>query len=150
MASQRESVERRQCRRFRVRERTFAVVRSAGSPAMRNIQRMNRAEIAVAVFKTKPAKMGQIIDLSSNGLAFSYFVIDENIEESNRLDILLAEDNFYLEDLHFITVREERLENEAPFNPIIMKLRGVRFVDLTEVQLKRLVDFINTKTRGEV
>jgi len=117
---------------------------------MRNIQRMNRAEIAVAVFKTKPAKMGQIIDLSSNGLAFSYLVIDENIEESNRLDILLAEDNFYLEDLHFITVREERLENEAPFNPIIMKLRGVRFVDLTEVQLKRLVDFINTKTRGEV
>jgi hypothetical protein len=142
--------ERRRHKRYRVKRLAFAVIRSQKACEMGCIDRMSRGQVAMAVFKSKPAKMGQIIDLSEKGLSFSY--IDENeeaLDESKTIDILFADDNFYLARLPFQIIREFVIKNEFAYNPITMKRRSVAFYDLTPDQRAKLDYFINSHTIGE-
>jgi hypothetical protein len=56
-------MERRIGRRYRVQPGTFAVLRST-SIELSKIKDMSMGEIAFAVIKSKPIKMGQIINIS--------------------------------------------------------------------------------------
>ncbi|MGD8944884.1 MAG: hypothetical protein PVJ37_16580, partial [Desulfobacterales bacterium] len=62
-------MERRHHQRYGVRPGTFAVLRST-SIELSKIKDMSMGEIAFAVIKSKPIKMGRIINISTDGLAF--------------------------------------------------------------------------------
>jgi hypothetical protein len=142
MASQQVDPERRKATRYVVKEHTFAVVRSNNSYDIGSLDEMSRGQVGIALFKSKPAKMGQIIDLSLRGLCFNYIVNDESITEGGEIDILFAEENFYLGALPCHIVREKTKSNELPFTPIVMKQRAVAFDELSTYQKDTLRRFL--------
>jgi len=66
------SEDRRKHKRFMAVEGAFALIRAASSE-LGPIETMSRGEIAIAIFKSKPIRMGQIINISRSGLSFRYF-----------------------------------------------------------------------------
>jgi hypothetical protein len=143
--------ERRKYKRYRAKKLTFAVVRSdCAACEIDCIDQMSRAEVALAVFKSKPAKMGQIDDLSLEGLSFSYIDdIADDLDESKTLDILFVDDNFFLTRLPFEIVQEYEIDDERTFSPITMRRRSVAFGNLTSDQRNKLDYFITSHTTGE-
>jgi hypothetical protein len=149
MAAPSIDIERRQAPRYTVKEHTFAVVRSADSSELSELGSMSRGQVGIALFKSRPAKMGQIMNLSLKGLCFNYIVNDENIPEGSEVDILLAEDNFFLGALPCRIVREKTEANELPFTPIVMRQRAVAFEGLNPDQIRTLQRFLKTHGRTE-
>jgi hypothetical protein len=147
MAVPRIPDERRQAPRFAVKEHTFAVVRSIDSINLKGLDSMSHGQVGIALFKSKPAKMGQIMNLSLKGLCFNYIVNDEKIPEGDEVDILLAEENFYLGALPCRTVREKTEANELPFTPIVMRQRAVAFEGLKPEQVRALTRFLKAHGR---
>ena len=143
-----KKVERRKHKRFSANDGTFAVVRSSDAPLHR-IKKMSMGEIACAVYRSKPAKVGQIINLSQGGLSFSY--IDRNESSSNafEMDIIAADNSFYLDKLTFKTIMDVETSEEPSFSPITVKRQGVQFVGLTFKQLSKLEHFLRHHTRDE-
>ena len=92
-----------------------------------------------------------IKDLSKNGLSFCYPDNGKTAtDESFKLDILLADCGFYLEDLPFESVSDFKLDDDFPFNSIKMRQLGVRFKDMTRSQTFKLRYLIHHHTIGEV
>jgi hypothetical protein len=119
-------MERRKFRRFRVRHPAFVV------------------------FNTQPTKLGEILDISMNGLSFRYMVdSEEQVNQSKELDILFGDDDFYLDRLSFRTVADKMANNGLPFSTMIMRRRGVEFFELSESQMAQLEYFIKSNTSGE-
>ena len=78
-----DTTDKRVQKRYFVEGRVFAVVRSKNHQ-LKKIKNMSQGEIAFAVIKSKPPKMGQIIDAGRDGLSFSY------IENGKRLPLFAA------------------------------------------------------------
>lgn len=103
-------------------------------------------EIACAVYKSKPAKVGQIINVSQGGLSFSYIDKKESPGDAFEMDIISADDSFYLDKLTFKTVIDVETTDEPSFSPITVKRQGVEFVGLTFEQHAKLEYFLRQHT----
>ena len=110
------------------------------------IEDMSMGEIALAVLKAKPLKMGQIVNISKGGLAFRY--IDSEIEagKTSELDILFAQNGFHLKKISFKTVADYKAVSEFPFSSIVMRQRSVQFREMRPSQTSRLDYFIKNYT----
>lgn len=149
MPTRKKKTERRIHKRFSAKDKTFAMLR-AERCSLDQIKRMSMGEIACAVYNAKPAFMGQIVDMSQGGLSFD--CIDEVCTSQKRLklDILSANDKFYMGRIKFKPVHELKSTDKASISPIRMRKRGIQFVDLTFKQLSRLEKFLRNHTDGEV
>ena len=87
--------DRRKYRRYFVRKRIFAVVRS-DNHQLNRIDKMSNGEIAFAVFKSNPPKMGEIIEISRGGLSFSYIENEADLSKFDEMDILFVDEDFHL------------------------------------------------------
>ncbi|MDA8165048.1 MAG: PilZ domain-containing protein [Desulfobacteraceae bacterium] len=120
-------IERRKYRRFKVKHPAFVV------------------------FNTQPTRLGEILDISMNGLSFRYMVDSEEVvNQSRELDILYGDDDFYLDKLPFSTISDRLSDNGLPFSTMIMRRRGVQFGDLNDHQREKLEYFIENNTSGEI
>jgi len=110
------------------------------------IEDMSMGEIALAVLKAKPLKMGQIVNISKGGLAFRY--IDSEIEsgKSSEIDILFAQNNFHLKKVLFKTVADYKAVSEFPFSSIVMRQKSVQFREMRPYQTSQLDYFIKNYT----
>lgn len=146
----RKWVERRVHKRFQVKKNAFAIIRSKRTHPIR-IEDMSMGEIAFAVIKSDPSKLGRIKDLSMTGLAFCYLDNGKRAtDESFRLDLLLADCGFYLEDLPFKTVSDFKLNDDFPFSSIKTRQLGVQFKGMTHSQVSKLKYLIHHHTIGKV
>jgi hypothetical protein len=125
MTRKKQAVERREHKRFRVKDDAFAVV---GSPS---------------------SKIGQVIDISMGGLAFSYIAGKEQPNMSHELGILLAQNSFHLTKIPFETIWDKEAK-EVPFSTLAMRRCGVHFAGLTRSQTSQLEYFIQNCTIGAV
>ena len=133
--------ERRSHHRKLAREGVFALVR-LNEAGLKGIGQMSMGDIACAVFKCGPQKMGQIRDISLGGLSFSYVDGGMCLDEDCKLDILVADSAFYLEDLPFRWVVEASVADEDDFQVVKMKTAGLQFTNLNsrqKIQLKRFL-----------
>lgn len=131
MTNNKEIVEGRKHKRFRVQDGAFAV---AGMPP-----------------HPRCIPPGQIVDVSRGGLAFQYVAGEE--EGSNgsfELVILVANNNFHSDKVPFETISDFEIANEVPFSSITMRRRGVQFGKLTDKQISQLDYFIRNHAIGEV
>ena len=110
--------ERRRRRRFSVRENAIAVIQS-----------------------TPTIILGQIKDISPNGLSFNYMYSSEQPDESTTLDIFLPDDKLHIKGLTFRTVSNSIVLNDNPFSTVIMNRRSIQFENLTD-QLKSELEHI--------
>jgi hypothetical protein len=123
MTMKKQVVERRKHMRFRVQDGTFAV------------------------FGPHSSKIGQIIDMSIGGLAFSYIAGEGRPNRSYELGILLAENSFYLTRIPFETIWDKEAGG-VPFSSVAMRYCGVQFGELTQNQASQLRYFIQNHTGG--
>ena len=149
MDARKNRTERRRHKRFSAKEKTFAFIKSSKSRLDR-IGQMSMAEIVCAVYKSKPVKIGQIVDVSQGGLSFDFVDGANPDSERSFLDILSAGDKFHLDKIRFRTVRETRIEDDPSLNPIAMKKQVVQFVGLTAEQTSKLENFLRNHTDGEI
>jgi hypothetical protein len=149
MKKNEKQIERRKHKRFSAKNGTFAVVRSNDTP-LDKIKKMSMGEIACAVYKANPEKVGQIIDLSQGGLSFSYIDKRDACLELFGIDILSADNSFYLDNLSYKTVMDVETADEPSFSPIKVKRQGIKFTELTPDQLAKLKYFLQNHTDGEV
>jgi hypothetical protein len=120
-------IERRKYRRFKVKHPAFVV------------------------FNTQPTRLGEILDISMNGVSFRYMVDSEDVvNQSRELDILYGDDDFYLDKLPFSTVSDRLSDNGLPFSTMIMRRRGVQFGEFDDHQRGQLEYFIENNTSGEI
>jgi hypothetical protein len=141
--------DRREHKRYFVKNRVFAVVRSENH-RLKHIKKMSSGEIALAIMKSNPLKMGEITEISRNGLAFSYVENKAKLTDFSELDIVFAEKDFHLSRLPFIPVEDTTLLNDGPFNALSMKRMTVRFEDLTKDQKRKIDHVLNHYTTGLV
>jgi hypothetical protein len=138
-------MERRNHQRYGVQPGTFAVLRST-SIELSKIKDMSMGEIAFAVIKSKPTKMGQIVDISRQGLAFHYIDRHGASNDLFKMDILFAQDAFYLDRMLFKPVFDFEIHTDFPLNTFKIRKCGVQFGELNSQQRSRLEYFINNHT----
>lgn len=141
--------DRREHKRYFVKNRIFAVVRSENHQ-LKCIDKMSGGEIAFSLIKSNPPKMGEIIEISRGGLSFSYIENDEELATLSELDILFAEKDFHLSRLPFKAVEDSVMIDESPFNALSMKRMTVRFEKLTAQQKNKIEHLLSHYTTGEV
>lgn len=107
----------------------------------RHHQRFMLRDSTYAFLRSPANKLGQILDISQSGLAFSYFSTNGSFMESDRLDIL-ANEKIFLENIPIKTIADFILPTEQPFSQITMRRRSLQFKSLSEDQVSQLKDFI--------
>ena len=107
-------------------------------------------EIAFAVIKSKPIKMGQIVNISRRGLAFHYIDRKGDANRLFKMDILFAQDAFYLDRLLFKPIFDIEIDTEIPLNSFTMRKCGVQFGELNQQQRSQLEYFICNYTLNAV
>ncbi len=115
----RESIERRNHKRFSPRSPAFVAV---GTP--------NKKKIA------------HIVDICRGGLAFHYIADETRFNTWDSLDIYSAEEGFYLKEVPFTTVSDVELPREFPWSTITMRRRGIQFNTLTPEQVSQVEAFL--------
>jgi hypothetical protein len=124
--SGRESIEKRNHKRFSPRSPAFVAV---GAP--------NKKKIA------------HIVDICMGGLAFDYIADETRFNTRDSLDIYSAEEGFYLKEVLFTTVSDVELPREFPWRTITMRRRGIQFNTLTPDQVSQVKDFLLHHTVGK-
>ena len=135
-------------RSYLLNKRSFAVVRSKDH-FLDKIDSLSKGEIAFAIIKSKPLRMGRIIEISDQGLTFDYIENDEKCSRHAEMDILVVDDNFHISRLPFALVQDALLESDAPFNALTMKRMTVEFNSLTQHQKKKLNHFLKLYTSSK-
>ena len=101
---------------------------------------------AFAVIRPEFTKLGQIIDISHEGLAFQYAVTASQANGASELDIFLVGDGYYLEKMSFETVSDRRATKKSSKGSLPLRRCSVQFKDLTGIQIARLEYFIQNHT----
>ena len=135
-----ERIERRQAVRYLAKDRAFAVLRSH-PPQLCRFNELSMGEIAAKLLKNKPNVLGQIIDISKAGLAFTYFPNEEVINDSFEMDLLFMDDRFFLYKIPYITVQDVETADAMPDGMMPMRRRSVKFGKLHQNQKCQLEHF---------
>jgi len=112
----------------------------------RKVPRLRVHEGAYAAVRPQYHKVGQIIDISPNGLSFAYVDTSSNQDDSSELDIFLLNADYYLKRIPFEAITDFGMPPQSPFGSFVSRRRGVRFGRLSSSQLFRLKFFIDHYT----
>jgi len=115
----------------------------------RKYKRFKVKKGAFAILWPHSKKIGEIIDISRNGLAFSYFA-DENLpNRSTAVDIFWHDHSFYLDSIPCKTVYEIEIADEPPSTQSKMMRIGVQFEDVIASKSSQLNHFMQNYIIGE-
>ncbi len=112
-----DKIERRRDQRFVVKGGTYAVL---GAPAN---------------------KLGQIVDISMSGMAFTYLADLHPLGKAEGLDIL-ANHELCVEKIPYTTVTDIVIPNYAPFSTIVMRRHSVKFNGLSTETKNKIQELI--------
>ncbi len=146
--------DRRQHKRYSLSHRVFAIVRS-DAHSLERIEHMSKGKIGMAIIKSNPMRMGEILDISRSGLSFRYIATDRIMTSPCEMDILCSNGDYHLSRLPIQTVQDTFIAPESPFEVLKMKRLTVKFGGLTnrqKVKLNQLLVDISTgkrKTLGQ-
>jgi hypothetical protein len=134
--------DRRAHQRFQVKKDAFALIRPVSVTQIRVADR-SMAEIACAVYRSKPEKFGRINNVGMDGLSFDYIAGREQSSQLVVLDILLADRGFYLANLTFKTICDVKVAADFSMDPIKKRRHHVQFKRPTPDQIRKMQYFIN-------
>ena len=116
----------------------------------RRKKRFKAAEGAFAALVNHHSKLGQIQNISTAGLAFSYIEDQVQSDDAHELKIIIGNRGLYLDKIPFRKIFDFEIDSEYSFSSIKMRQIGLQFGELTAEQQNRLHDFIRKHTVGEV
>jgi len=94
--------------------------------------------------------MGQIVNISKEGLAFHYIDRKGGSKSLFKMDILFAQDAFYLDRLLFKPIFDIEIDTDLPLNSFTIRKCGVQFGELNQQQRSQLEYFICNYTLNPV
>ncbi len=122
MPSTKKMTEQRKHKRLHVKDRTYAML------------------------KYKPAMMGQIMNMSKDGLAIRYTGMEQLLSDSNVIDIFMTDSSFYIEKLQVKTISDREVTDKHSSGSDKARQRGVQFEELNPVQLFQLYYLLQNYT----
>jgi hypothetical protein len=143
------SVEQRAHKRLQVNKDAFALIRPDAAEQLRVTDR-SMAEIACAVYRSKPVRFGRIDNISMGGLSFRYITGEERSNQSLMLDILVADSGFYLENLTFKNIADFEMDDGFTMNSFKMRLNRVQFEGLEPAAIMKLKHFVENYSVSRV
>ena len=87
--------------------------------------------------------IGQLLDVSSQGLSLRYLATGQETKNFTRLSILLPGNIFAVAGIPFRTVSDTELTNGPSSSSIVFRRSGVQFEDLTPYQMFELNYFLD-------
>jgi hypothetical protein len=91
-------------------------------------------------------KVGQIINISNGGIAFSYISKGTQLTGWHKINIFLSSKRFYLKDVPFKAISDFYLDSKTPFSTVLMKQCSGQFGELAREQKSQLEYFIANHT----
>jgi hypothetical protein len=137
--------EKRAHERFQTQKDAFALIRPAAAEQL-HVANRSMAQIACAVYRSKPARFGRIVNISMGGLLFRYLTGEERSSRLQVLDILVADSGFYLENLMFRNIVDVEINDDFMVNSFKMRLNRVQFEGLQPAAMMKLKYFIENYT----
>ncbi|MDJ0782528.1 MAG: hypothetical protein QNJ22_11185 [Desulfosarcinaceae bacterium] len=113
-------VDRRGTRRYRIPEGIFLVENAEGRHPI-----------------------GDLLDISADGLSFIYSADVDAVLESTYLNIVSVSGEIQLEKIPYQNKNDFDFIRNYPFDAYRMRRRGVSFTELTEPQKESLIAFID-------
>lgn len=138
----RGEMERRVHHRFPARKGAFALIRSHAG-RIGPIGAMSLGQIGLAVYASRPCRVGPLIDISRGGAAFHASGGGPMAPGAAVLDLLMAERRLYLGGLRFHLVEDLKLPDDFVMVQPGRRLLRVRFLNLTARQRIKLDRFIH-------
>ena len=117
MSAKERTVEKRKYNRFKTRENIYVALVNDST------------------------RVGQIMNISPGGLAFSYIGESVQIVDWYKMDIFLGRSRFYLKEIPFKIISDFSIENKNPFSTVLMRQCRGQFGPLTQEQ-KSQVDYL--------
>ena len=115
----------------------------------RKYKRFLVQEGAYALLKNNSSKLGQIKNISRGGLAISYIVDEDQMNESFKVDIFIGKKGYCLKDVPSKKVSDLHIDNRLPFSTFSIRQARIQFNELNPSQLSQLDNFIRDYTTGE-
>ncbi len=99
-----------------------------------------------ALLKNGSSKLGQIINISTGGLAFKYINHEKQIGEPVEVDIFISGNGYFLKGLPCKKISDIHIDNFVPFSTFEMRQLGVQFGAMHNGQADQLEAFIDKYT----
>ncbi len=93
-----------------------------------------RFKIKENVFAADSDRMGQIVDLSMGGFSFRYPELQKQPVESQKMDIFVKDNSFFLQNLPITIVSDRKVVDDIDYPMPLLRRRGVKFQELTSEQ----------------
>jgi hypothetical protein len=104
-----------------------------------------------ARLRSKPAKLGKIIDISRTGLALNYIDRYGQLGYSSELDLLFTDDDaFFIDRVSFKIISDVEISSVPPPKTLKIKRMGLHFEELTDQQFTLLEFFIRDYSKDEI
>lgn len=110
----------------------------------RKHKRFDVKDGAYSVLSYHPTVMGQVINMSMDGLAVTYK--GKRLEESNEVDLFISDAGFYTDQIPVKTVSDHKLAGKFLFSSKTIWQRSLQFGDLTNDQKSQLKQFLQRYT----
>jgi hypothetical protein len=114
MLSSKEIIERRSNERYQVRQGVYALLKNGSS------------------------RLGQIINISTGGLAFMYIKHEEPFGEPVEVDIFISGDGYFMKGIPCKRISDIHIDNYVPFSTFEMRQLGIQFGEMSQEQASRL------------
>jgi hypothetical protein len=72
----------------------------------RSFNRLQAEDGVYAIIKYKPIMLGQIINISKDGMAVRYYSNGQQLSDSSELDIFIIDSHFYIEKIPIETISD--------------------------------------------
>lgn len=110
----------------------------------RKYKRFDAKDGAYSVLSYHPTVMGQIINISLDGLAVTYK--GKRLKESKEVDLFISDAGFYIEQIPVKTISDHKLVEKIFFSSKTVWQRSLQFGELTIDQESQLRQFLKYYT----
>lgn len=114
-------------------------------------ERYQAVDGALAALSPESGRVGQIQNISLNGLAFRYIAehsSEADLDGTINLQIMFAGEGVWLEGIPAKWVADIDIPPDASFSSIPLRQTCLQFLSLTDAQKKRLKEFIRRHTNA--
>ena len=114
-------------------------------------KRFRAVDGALAALSPATGRVGQIQNISLNGVAFRYIADDSpeaDLDGMARLQLMFAGKGIWLDGVPVKRIADIDLPSGASFSGIPLRQTSLQFIALTEAQRTRLQDYIRRFTQN--
>jgi len=115
----------------------------------RDSRRFETPDTAMVGLGPYSREIGHIMEISMTGLSFNYVSDNKPTDNLHELDLFMAGSPFYLYKIQCETVWDTDTVYESRFTSHNIRMRGVKFKDLSSTQKSQLEYFIENHSVGD-